>query len=122
MSLYKKIASAKNEIDFTELNAEMKDRFGSMPEPVEMLLKIAFLKRECQKMGIDKITSTRENIKVFFNPELIQFDPSKVVTLIQQDQRLRLEPPAQLTIQTKGLVERDLLCVLQGLLDKIKGT
>jgi len=100
----------------------MKDRFGSMPEPVEMLLKIAFLKRECQKMGIDKITSTRENIKVFFNPELIQFDPSKVVTLIQQDQRLRLEPPAQLTIQTKGLVERDLLCVLQGLLDKIKGT
>ncbi len=122
VSLYKKIASAKNEIDFTELNAEMKDRFGSVPEPVEMLLKIAFLKRECQQMGIDKITSTRENIKVFFNPEKIQFDPSKIVALIQQDQRLRLEPPAQLAIQTKGFVSRDLLCVLQGLLDKIKGT
>ena len=64
VSLYKKIASAKNESDFSELKTEMKDRFGSVPEPVDMLLQMSFLKWKCQQMGIDKITSTRENIKI----------------------------------------------------------
>ena len=121
VSLYKKIASAKNEADFSELKTEMKDRFGSVPEPVDMLLQMSFLKWKCQQMGIDKITSTRENIRILFNPDRIEFDPSNIITLIKKDQRLGLEPPAQLTVNTEGLTGKNLLVTVQSLLDKIRG-
>ena len=72
-------------------------------------------------MGIDKITSTRENIRILFNPDRIEFDPSNIITLIKKDQRLGLEPPAQLTVNTEGLTGKNLLVTVQSLLDKIRG-
>ena len=120
VSLYKKIAAVKNEGDLSELTAELKDRFGNVPEPVEMLLEIAILKQQCQQMGIDKIASARENIKVLFDLQKAKVDPQRIIKLIRQDRRLSLEPPAQLTINTKGLRGKSLITIFRSVLEKIE--
>ena len=120
VSLYKKISAVKNEGDLSELTAELKDRFGHVPEPVEMLLEIAILKQQCQQMGIDKIASARENIKVLFDLQKAKVDPQRIIKLIRQDRRLSLEPPAQLTINTTGLKGKNLIIIFRSVLEKIE--
>jgi len=91
-----------------------------VPEPVEMLLEIAILKQQCQQMGIDKIASARENIKVLFDLQKAKVDPQRIIKLIRQDRRLSLEPPAQLTINTKGLRGKSLITIFRSVLEKIE--
>ena len=69
-----------------------------------MLLQMSFLKWKCQQMGIDKITN-EENIRILFNPDRIEFDPSNIITLIKKIND-RFDPPAQLTVNTEGLTKK----------------
>jgi transcription-repair coupling factor (superfamily II helicase) len=53
--LYKRIASAANPEGLKELQVEMIDRFGLLPEPAKNLLEITELKLRVQPYGIKKI-------------------------------------------------------------------
>ncbi|VAW72763.1 Transcription-repair coupling factor, partial [hydrothermal vent metagenome] len=53
--LYKRIASAANEDELRELQVEMIDRFGLLPEPVKQLFEVTRLKLKAVPLGISKI-------------------------------------------------------------------
>jgi len=81
--LYKRIASARDDGELRELQVEMIDRFGLLPEPVKNLFRVTGLKLRATPIGIKKIEASPKGGRIVFGPEP-KVDPAKLVQLIQQ--------------------------------------
>jgi len=55
LTLYKRIASARDEAGLRELQVEMIDRFGLLPQPTKHLFQIAELRQKARNIGVNRI-------------------------------------------------------------------
>jgi len=80
--LYKRIASACSTEELKELQVEMIDRFGLLPEPAKALFGITQLKLAANPMGIRKIEAGPVSGRIIFDgtPSI---DPGRIIRLIQ---------------------------------------
>ena len=116
IAIYKKISTLKTDTDKHELTNELKDRYGDIPEPVEMLLEICGIKQLCQKLGITGIVAGGNRIKVTFDEHNPKIDVVQFIDAIQDNPLLQLRPPAQLIISIEKLTGKKLLTELQQIL------
>ena len=82
LTLYKRIASARDDARLRELQVEMIDRFGLLPDPVKNLFATTALKLQATAMGVRKLDIGERGGRVFFKPEP-NIDPAQVIRLIQ---------------------------------------
>ena len=80
--LYKRIAGARDREELRELQVEMIDRFGLLPEPARNLLEITELKLLVQPWGIRKIEAGPTSGRLLFT-ESPRIDPTRLIGLIQ---------------------------------------
>ncbi|MEN8170944.1 MAG: transcription-repair coupling factor [Pseudomonadota bacterium] len=80
--IYKRIASAANSDELRELQVEMIDRFGLLPDPVKNLFAITEIKLRASPLGIKKIELGPRGGRFSFTPEP-DIDPMKLISLIQ---------------------------------------
>jgi transcription-repair coupling factor (superfamily II helicase) len=80
--IYKRIANAANADELRELQVEMIDRFGLLPEPTKNLFTITALKLQASPLGIKKIELGSKGGRFTFIREP-DIDPMKLITLIQ---------------------------------------
>ncbi|MEQ1544152.1 transcription-repair coupling factor [Methyloglobulus sp.] len=64
--LYKRIANTETQDDLRELQIEMIDRFGLLPEPVKTLFSITALKQQAGKLGVKKIDANAGGGRIVF--------------------------------------------------------
>ncbi|MCV6590040.1 MAG: transcription-repair coupling factor [Marinobacterium sp.] len=89
--LYKRIASARNKESLHELQVEMIDRFGLLPDAVKNLLRLTQLKLSAEKLGIRKIDANETGGRLEFSTDT-NINPLTLVKMVQnQPQRYRLE-------------------------------
>ncbi len=97
--LYKRIANAKHSNTLRELQVEMIDRFGLLPDSAKQLFRITELKLVAAAQGIDKIEASAKSGRFEFGSRT-KVDPFNIVKLIQsQPQRYRLEGATVLKYQ-----------------------
>jgi transcription-repair coupling factor (superfamily II helicase) len=103
LTLYKRIASVRDTHALRELQVEMIDRFGLLPDPVKNLFAVAAIKLGATAIGMRKLELGEKGGRVLFKPQP-NLDPLSVIKLIQtqpkvysldgQDKlRIRLELP-----------------------------
>lgn len=109
VSIYKKMSAIKSEMEKRELTNELIDRYGVLPEPVEMLLEICSIKYLCQRLGITSIVAGGKRIKVTFDDTNPKIDVAQFVETIQDNPQLELRPPAQLLISIEETNSKKLL-------------
>jgi transcription-repair coupling factor (superfamily II helicase) len=80
--MYKRIASAAMEQELRDLQVEMIDRFGLLPDAVKHLFRITALKLLAEPMGISKIEVGRQDGRILFGEDA-DIDTQKLVELIQ---------------------------------------
>ncbi len=80
--LYKRIASARDRDALREIQVEMIDRFGLLPEPAKNLLEITELKLRAQPLGIRKIEAGPASGRILFG-DTPQINPANLIRLIQ---------------------------------------
>lgn len=85
--LYKRIASAKNADELDELQVEMIDRFGLLPEPVKNLFNTTALKLQASDLGIVKIEASSISGKLEFS-EKPNVDPLVIIQLVQRQPQI----------------------------------
>ncbi len=89
--LYKRIASAASDHELRELQVEMIDRFGLLPDATKNLFRLAQLKLEADRLGIIKVEASAQGGRIEFSDEP-RIDPANLVTLVQtKPARYRLE-------------------------------
>ncbi|HEY9147872.1 MAG TPA: TRCF domain-containing protein, partial [Gammaproteobacteria bacterium] len=90
LQLYKRIASAESPDELRELQVEMIDRFGLLPEPNKNLFALTALKLRATPLGIIKIELGAAGGRITFSQEP-NIDPMQLIQLLQrrpQDFRL----------------------------------
>lgn len=80
--LYKRIASAQDNEQLRELQVEMIDRFGLLPDAVKNLFRATSLKLRAQAIGINKIEAYAHGGKLEFASDT-QIEPIALVKLVQ---------------------------------------
>lgn len=96
LQFYKRIANAKNQSELDEIQVELIDRFGLLPEPLKNLIAITELKQKADALGIIKIEANDKGGKFEFN-EKPNVKPETIIKLIQiKSMRYRLDGPTRL--------------------------
>ncbi|KRA35657.1 transcription-repair coupling factor [Rhodanobacter sp. Root627] len=87
LTLYKRIASARNEADLRDLQVEMIDRFGLLPPPAKQLFAVATLKLMATPLGIRKLDLGAAGGRIVFR-EKPEINPMTIINLIQRQPRI----------------------------------
>ncbi|WP_330925486.1 transcription-repair coupling factor [Candidatus Sororendozoicomonas aggregata] len=82
--LYKRIAAATTEGELKNLQVELIDRFGLLPEPAKYLFRQTSLKLKAQTIGIQKLDAGPERGKIEFESQP-RVDPMIIIRLIQSE-------------------------------------
>jgi transcription-repair coupling factor (superfamily II helicase) len=97
--LYKRIASAADKEELRDLQVELIDRFGLLPEATRNLMRIAAIKQRATALGIEKIDATDNGGYMIFGGDS-RIDPLALVKLVQNDsRRFRLQGSNRLQIR-----------------------
>ncbi|MDX5298243.1 MAG: transcription-repair coupling factor, partial [Gammaproteobacteria bacterium] len=117
--LYKRIAAARDAAALDELQVEMIDRFGLLPDPAKYLLRQAALRIRAQALGIVKIDGGEWGRMEFSSAPHV--DPFTLVQLVQrQSQDYRLEQGNTLRFRLKATDADGKLNELARLLDVLE--
>ncbi len=84
--LYKRIAAAGDEEQLRDLQVEMIDRFGLLPEPVGNLFQLSKLRLKAEQLGIRTIEAGPQGGSIEFK-ESTRVNPLSLVTLVQSEPR-----------------------------------
>ncbi len=84
---YKRIASAPDEASLRQIQIELIDRYGLLPEAAKQLFRITEIKLKTLTLGIDKIDVGEQQGKIVFNSSP-NIDPLRIIELIQRDSEL----------------------------------
>ncbi len=82
--LYKRIAAAKDSAALRELQVELIDRFGLLPDAAKALFAVTELKLLTQDIGVKKIIATEHGGRIQFYANA-KIDPGKLIVMIQQE-------------------------------------
>ncbi|MDX5374048.1 MAG: transcription-repair coupling factor [Pseudomonadaceae bacterium] len=117
--LYKRIASAADEDGLKELQVEMIDRFGLLPEPTKNLMRLTLLKLQAEKLGIKKIDAGPQGGRIEFAADTC-VDPLVLIKLIQgQPNRYKFEGATLFKFQVPMERPEERFNTLEALLERL---
>ncbi len=95
--LYKRLANCTNDDELDNMQEELIDRFGLLPEQGEALMACHRLRVAAKPMDILKIDASDSAIQLQFNPKA-DLDPTKLINMLQRDRRCRMNGPDKLRV------------------------
>ena len=84
LQLYKRIVATESEEELRELQVEMIDRFGLLPDQVKLLIRQQRMRQHAEKLGIRKIDCGEKGGKLHFETEP-NIDPMKLINMVQKE-------------------------------------
>jgi transcription-repair coupling factor (superfamily II helicase) len=99
LTLYKRIAGARDEDSLKDLQVEMVDRFGLLPEPAKHLFAVAALRLDATKLGMRKLElgPTGGRLHFLAKPNV---DPMSVIRMIQsQPKTFAMDGPDKIKVK-----------------------
>lgn len=81
LTAYKRLASAEDADEVREIAAELRDRFGPAPPPVENLVRAMELKTACRRLGALGLDASRKQVTVHL-ADTTPLKPEKVLALV----------------------------------------
>jgi transcription-repair coupling factor (superfamily II helicase) len=118
--LYKRIAAATTADELRELQVEMIDRFGLLPEPAKNLFRIAGYKQTARELGLRKIDVGPGGGSVTFEHDT-RVEPATLIRYVQQNSRThRLEGGTKLRFTLKLEKDEQRFAAVEQLLEALQ--
>ena len=96
LSLYKRIANSKEAASLKELQIELIDRFGLLPDSTKNLIEVTKIKQLCGKLGIKRLDAHAKGGAILFTEDTA-IDPMYLVSLLQtQKNTFKFDGPTKL--------------------------
>ncbi len=116
---YKRIANAKTVSELDEIQVEMIDRFGLLPDALKNLFALAELKQQADQLGIIKIDANEKGGKFEFSGKPT-IKPETIIKLIQiKPKTYRLDGPTRIRFNLSAHVSNERLGLVKELLDEL---
>ncbi|RUO25961.1 transcription-repair coupling factor [Aliidiomarina minuta] len=119
LSLYKRIAGAKSESELEDLQIEMIDRFGLLPDSAKNLIRISELRLLAEPLGIRKIELGPAGGHIEFGSQT-QVDPGTIIGLLQkQPDYYGMDGPNRLKVKQSAEDTHGRIKLVQSLLQEL---
>lgn len=119
LQFYKRIANTKNQVELDEIQVEMIDRFGLLPEQLKNLIAVTELKHVADNLGITKIEANEKGGKFEFG-EKPSVKPETIIKLIQiKSARYKLDGPQRLRFVLDKHEVKDRIGLVRGFLQEL---
>ncbi|MHB0971105.1 MAG: transcription-repair coupling factor [Thermoanaerobaculia bacterium] len=117
MTFYKRVASARDEARLREIRAEIRDRFGALPDNVEALFDFVRLKLLAKTIGVTSIAREGSTVAMKFQPSA-RIDPNRLLAILHENPQAKFSPSGVLAIpvQERG---RPMIGALEALLVRV---
>ncbi len=117
LSLYKRIASCKQAAELDELQIELIDRFGLLPDATKNLIKLTEFKQLAAPLGIKRLEAGAQGGYIEFS-ENTKVNPAYLVSLLQNQPKVfRMEGASRLKFAINAQDRRDRVKLVQSMLD-----
>ena len=97
LGFYKQLSHAENQDELAQIQEELIDRYGLLPEPAKNLFRVHQLRIQGELLGLDKIDAQEDQLILQFNAKP-NVDPVRLIELVQQDKTMRFNGPDKLRI------------------------
>ena len=97
LSIYKRLANCNKADALDDLQEELIDRFGKLPEPVKSLIETHRLRVAAKPLGIIKIDAHSEAATLQFEPQP-PIDAMRIIELVQKNKHIKLNGQDKLRI------------------------
>jgi transcription-repair coupling factor (superfamily II helicase) len=111
LGLYRRLADLGTPEDIDRFAAELIDRFGKLPEEVEHLLKVVFVKQLCLKANVEKVDAGPKGVVISFRHNTFA-NPAGLIRYIGEQGILAKIRPDQKVVLVRDWPEA---------LDRLKG-
>lgn len=98
MSLYRRLAELDNAEDIDAFGAELIDRFGPLPEEVDHLLKVVFVKSLCRRANIEKLDAGPKGVVVHFRNKEFANPASLISWIGEQGSLAKIRPDQSIVL------------------------
>ena len=98
--LYKRLANCTDNDQLDDMQSELIDRFGLLPNPARALLDCHRLRIAAKPLGIVRIDASTESIQIQFIPNP-PIDPAEIIRLIQSSREYSLAGQDRLKVQVQ---------------------
>ncbi len=123
LDIYKRISTIETVEDMEEMRAELKDRFGTIPEAADKLLKIALLKARAHKLSIYEVRGKKNLVTMIMRQDA----PIRVenIPLMLQKTKNRMSfspkgvPTFSMRLKPVGFDEKDEAMLLDACIEMI---
>ena len=120
LTLYKRIASAADEAGLRELQVEMIDRFGLLPQQTKHLFQVAALRQKARAIGVSRIDFGDTGGRMEFTDDT-QANPVALLEMIQrQPFDYKLQGPRKLSILIEEESADERIRISNEILEKLK--
>jgi transcription-repair coupling factor (superfamily II helicase) len=118
LRMYKRIAGVETERQLSDVEAELRDRYGEPPVPVQQLLQYAALRMQAVDAGVTGIERKRDLVSVKFRQDA-PVDPLRLAKFVSSHRGAQFFPDGTLKFIVKGLDAQGLLEQIQQLLETL---
>ena len=119
LTLYKRLANTETEDELRELQEELIDRFGEMPEQAVSLLETHRLRLLGKALGVVKLDAGPKEILLQLTPNP-PIDPVNVILLIQSDRAFKLAGPDKLSWKKETATLKDRVAAVKELFRRLR--
>lgn len=92
LSLYRRLADLETDDEIDNFAAEMRDRFGVLPDEVRYLFKVAAIKAYCRRANVEKVDAGPKGAVITFRDNSFAHPDRLVMFIRQHGQSAKVRP------------------------------
>ncbi|CAG9296619.1 transcription-repair coupling factor [Celerinatantimonas diazotrophica] len=117
LSIYKRLANCENEQALRELQVELIDRFGLLPDAAKNLFSVQQLKQTATQLGLKRVEAGNTTGMIEFSQQS-SVDPSYLVALLQKaNNQYQMDGPTRLKFNVQSVDRREKMEQIKQLLN-----
>ena len=101
LTVYRRVASARDDDELAALVDELRDRYGPVPSSISVLVEYGRIRLLSDELGIESLDRNDSRLVVKFRTTTT-VDPVRLMRFVERRRDLELKPPAMLTADLRA--------------------
>lgn len=109
LSYYKALSEIKSEAELEQIESDLKDQFGPLPDATLNLFGVMLIRQKCKLLGIKDVSTGMKNVSLVFTPHSPLKTEEIVRLATKENKKYSITPDSRLNIRLQNLTWTNVL-------------
>lgn len=109
LSYYKALSEIKSEAELEQIESDLKDQFGPLPDATLNLFGVMLIRQKCKILGIKDVSTGMKNVSLVFTPHSPMKTEEIVRLATKENKKYSITPDSRLNIRLQNLTWTNVL-------------